>query len=528
MAGAAGCMLCKCSARRNLYAFSELFSENRKIRNGFRHVRNATMVPLIPSGKGISKRRFSMSKRARVSSMDAREKSRSLTLKSSKQKRVPVFVMMPLDSVGLDTLGTPRIRKMKALSVSLKALKLAGVHGIAVEVWWGIVERTSPLAYDWSLYEELFKLISEVGLKLHIALCFHSNIHLSSPEKGLVSLPLWIQKIGSVDRDIYYRDRNGFSSEDCLSLGVDELPLFCGRTALQCYEDFIFNFLGKFDSLIGHVIEELSIGLGPDGELRYPAHPYADGRWRFPGIGEFQCFDKYMMEDLRSAACREGKPQWGEKGPLDAGCYNSFPSGIPFFEGGEKSFLSDYGHFFLEWYSGKLIRHADAIIGKTADMLKKYQQDEKTSVLLVVKIGVIYWWYKTLSHAAELTAGYYNTAQRDGYDSLASVLLSHGAALHLSCLEMMDSETPPAFLCSPEGLLEQLRNVSNKRSINLTGRNSNERFDKAGLQQIQANCYNPEAEAFRSFTYFRMSGNIFRAENWSNFVPFVKSMNAEQ
>ena len=65
-------------------------------------------------------------------------------------------------------------------------------------------------------------------------------------------------------------------------------------------------------------------------------------------------------------------------------------------------------------------------------MLQKYQQDEKTSVLLVVKIGIIYWWYKTLSHAAELTAGYYNTAQRDGYDSLASVLLSHGAALHLS------------------------------------------------------------------------------------------------
>lgn len=469
-----------------------------------------------------------MGKKTRVSSMDAREKSRSLTLKSSKQKRVPVFVMMPLDSFGIDTLGTPTIRKMKALSVSLKALKLAGVHGIAVEVWWGIVERTSPLAYDWSLYEQLFKLISESGLKLHIALCFHSNGQLSSQQKGCVSLPLWIQKIGSVDRDIYYQDQNGFSSEDCLTLGVDELPLFCGRTALQCYEDFIFNFLGKFDSLIGHVIEEISVGLGPAGELRYPAHPYADGRWRFPGIGEFQCFDKYMMEDLRLTACREGKPQWGEKGPLEAGCYNSFPSGVPFFEGGQNSFLSDYGHFFLEWYSGRLIRHADAIIGKAADMLRKYQQDEKTSVLLVVKIDVIYWWYKTLSHAAELTAGYYNTAQRDGYDPLASMLVRHGAALHISCLEMMDSETPPAYLSSPEGLLEQLRNVSKRRSINLTGRNRNERYDKAGLQRIQANCYNPQSEGVRSFTYFRMSGNIFKAENWSNFVPFVKSMSAEQ
>ncbi|XP_050138700.1 inactive beta-amylase 4, chloroplastic-like, partial [Malus sylvestris] len=51
--------------------------------------------------------------------------------------------------------------RIKALTVALKALKLACVHGIAVEVWWGIVERFSPLAYDWSLYEEIFKLVSD-------------------------------------------------------------------------------------------------------------------------------------------------------------------------------------------------------------------------------------------------------------------------------------------------------------------------------------------------------------------------------
>ncbi|TYK07944.1 aspartic proteinase A1-like [Cucumis melo var. makuwa] len=36
------------------------------------------------------------------------------------------------------------------------------------------------------------------------------------------------------------------------------------------------------------------IGLGPFGELRYLAHPFADGRWMFPEIGEFHCYDKYM------------------------------------------------------------------------------------------------------------------------------------------------------------------------------------------------------------------------------------------
>ena len=35
--------------------------------------------------------------------------------------------------------------------------------------------------------------------------------------------------------------------------------------------------------------------MGPAGELRYPAYPEGDGRWRFPGVGEFQCCDKYML-----------------------------------------------------------------------------------------------------------------------------------------------------------------------------------------------------------------------------------------
>ena len=39
-----------------------------------------------------------------------------------------------------------------------------------------------------------------------------------------------------------------------------------------------------------------------------------------------------------------------------------------------------------------------------------------------LKVAGIHWWYRTRSHAAELTAGYYNTAQRDGYNALIEVL----------------------------------------------------------------------------------------------------------
>ncbi|RXI03325.1 hypothetical protein DVH24_003977 [Malus domestica] len=66
------------------------------------------------------------------------------------------------------------------------------------------------------------------------------------------------------------------------------------------------------------------------------------------------------------AAGKQGKPQWGGKGPQNAGCYNSLPSEVPFFEEGEESILSDCG--------GRLLHHADDILAKAANILKKDQE----------------------------------------------------------------------------------------------------------------------------------------------------------
>ncbi len=66
---------------------------------------------------------------------------------------------------------------------------------------------------------------------------------------------------------------------------------------------FILGFAGE-------VIHEITVGLGPAGELRYPSYPEGDGRWRFPGVGEFQCFDRYMLADLREKAEAVGHPEW--------------------------------------------------------------------------------------------------------------------------------------------------------------------------------------------------------------------------
>lgn len=85
-----------------------------------------------------------------------------------------------------------------------------------------------------------------------------------------------------------------------------------------------------------------------------------------------------------------------------------------------------------EWYSGKLIGHADAILAKAANLFEIYEASKQQSVLLVAKVGTIYWWFQTIAHPAELTAGYYNTSVRDGYDPLASMLSRHGATLQIA------------------------------------------------------------------------------------------------
>lgn len=67
----------------------------------------------------------------------------------------------------------------------------------------------------------------------------------------------------------------------------------------QAYKDFMQSFCQEFESDLGSVITEIAVGMGPAGELRYPAYPTMDRRWKFPGIGEFQSYDKYMMAMLR-------------------------------------------------------------------------------------------------------------------------------------------------------------------------------------------------------------------------------------
>lgn len=75
---------------------------------------------------------------------------------------------------------------------------------------------------------------------------------------------------------------------------------------------------------------------------------------------------------------------------------------------------------------------------------------------MAIKVAGIHWWYKSRSHAAEMTAGYYNHLKRDGYAPIANMLAKRGVGLSFTCIEMSDDENPDPRHCSPQGARKTL------------------------------------------------------------------------
>jgi beta-amylase len=135
---------------------------------------------------------------------------------------------------------------------------------------------------------------------------------------------------------------------------------------------------------------------------------------------------------------------------------------------------AEYGSFFLSWYSGLLIQHADLLLGATKQVLSQRCRPRairearelsdggmlyvfEPAVQLGIKLAGVHWWFKSRTHAAELTAGYYNTRERNGYLPIFEMLKRHSATASFTCVEMRDCEHPTEGRCSPEGLLNQVR-----------------------------------------------------------------------
>lgn len=224
-----------------------------------------------------------------------------------------------------------------------------------------------------------------------------------------------------------------------------------------------------------------------------------------------------MRASLEASAEAAGKKDWGRRGPHDSGQYNQFPEDTGFFTR-EGTWNTEYGQFFLEWYSGMLLEHGDRILAAAEGVFRS------SGVKLSGKVAGIHWHYRTRSHAAELTAGYYNTRQRDGYLPIARMMSRHGVVLNFTCMEMKDEQQPGSANSSPEGLVRQVKMATKTAGVELAGENALERYDAAAYSQVLATSRSDSGNGLSAFTYLRMNKKLFEPENWRNLVEFVKSM----
>ena len=433
---------------------------------------------------------------------------------------IPFYVMLPLDVVSRDGV----LENKEVLEVALDALARVGVDGVMVDVWWGIVERKQPRNYDWTPYYELFQICEKLGLKVQAVMSFHA-CGANVGDVYEIKLPDWVLESGIQDPDLFFTDQYGYRNPECISLWADDARTVAGRTPRECYRDFMVSFRDTFENLLQSTISEIAVGCGPCGELRYPSYPENkrspnSSQWRFPGIGEFQCYDQRALGALARHAAEVGRIEWGGSGPHDCGGYNNLPQETGFFRADRGSWDSEYGQFFLDWYAKELIKHGD----KTLQTTREVFDYDITGVNVAIKCAGVHWWYNSRSHAAELTAGYFNTRsgdfapERDGYEPIVKICAKYNARLNFTCVEMVDGDHPWFARCGPEGLLRQIRTAAAKHNVRVAGENALCRFDRSAYERVIKNARGEgdDVELWKTgeklppmecFTFLRMSEN---------------------
>ena len=160
--------------------------------------------------------------------------------------KIPAFLMMPLDTIN-STSGTLSSEAIALIS------EVPGVRaeGIMVDVWWGICEPI-PGKYNFSGYTDLLRFCKQLNLKVQAVMSFHAcggNIG----DSVNIPLPTWVTELEPNIPELYYRDQRDDPSREYISLSCDHLRVFprsessgqhnsSNRTALDCYEDFMYAF----------------------------------------------------------------------------------------------------------------------------------------------------------------------------------------------------------------------------------------------------------------------------------------------
>uniref|UniRef100_A0ACD5WR98 Uncharacterized protein n=1 Tax=Avena sativa TaxID=4498 RepID=A0ACD5WR98_AVESA len=423
---------------------------------------------------------------------------------------VRLFVGLPINSV---TDGTT-VNSARGIEAGIRAVKLLGADGVEMQVFWSVVQPDSPDRFTWAGYRAVADMARAEGLSLRVSLRIHG-----SPGGNVPRLPAWVGAAAAIDRDILFTDSAGKRHDDCLSFAVDELPVLAGMSPLQRYEAFFRSFANAFEDLFESTITDVTVGLGPNGELRYPSYPPGSDATKFIGVGEFQCYDKYMLAQLKQHAQAFGQPMWGLSGPHDVPGYHESPDSREFFRDQDGSWQSPYGDFFLSWYAGKLLSHGDRVLGMASRVFGS------KPVELSAKVPFMHWFHGAKSRPAEAVAGFYKSNQKNCYSPVAKVFANHGCTMIVPGMDVCMNKQHRSTGSSPDQLLIQIKNACWRHGARIAGENASlVMTHTSSFSRIRSNILTTERVRPSHFTYQRMGAQFFSPEHWPQFTEFVRSV----
>lgn len=408
---------------------------------------------------------------------------------------VRLFVGLPADAVVSDGRGVGRPR---AVSAALRALKLLGVDGVELPVSWAVAQPGPGGWFEWAGYRAVAAMVRDAGLDLRVSLRTHGD-----------ALPGWVADAAAADPDVLFTDRSGHRRVGCLSFAVDELPVLVGKSPLQAYEAFFRSFAEEFDDLFGSTITDVTVSLGPNGELQYPSYPPGNqGSRGFDGVGEFQCYDKYMLARLKRHAESSGQPLWGLSGPHDGPRYDDeSPESSAFFRELGGSWKSAYGEFFLSWYTGELLAHGDRVLATASSAFRGKPVELSAKVPLLRGPG-------TGPSPADATAGFHG-----GYGPVTEMFARHSCAVIAAGVEARPDATA-------EERLAQVKAACTEHGARLAAESAPLAVARGGDGDGPARVIWLSAGRTRpcQFTYQRMGAEFFSPGHWPLFVQFVRAL----
>ncbi|MGD8194918.1 family 14 glycosylhydrolase [Herbiconiux sp. P18] len=359
----------------------------------------------------------------------------------------------------------------RAFTASLAVADAQGVDAVAVDVWWG---KTEPArgTFDWAYYDKLFGAVTRAGLDLVPMMSFHQCGGNVDDACTTIPVPPWVWEPYEVcgiagclggPVDDYFRSEYGNVNREAVApwgVGVDR-ALADMRDFMNAFED---HYSAGATDYRGR-IQEITIGTGPAGELRYPSYAHHDDAAAgspaaYPNRGTFQSYTDSAVRDFADwSVARYGSvagvaAAWGIPG-LTYAAISPPTDHDRFITSGSYASLR-YGKDFTRWYSESLLEHGHDVMVQAIDAF----DGAFAAVPLGFKVPGVHWQTMASSpmrRVPEIAAGlvhtdqaYNSAATGNGYDPLMNLVHdletvgdgtstpTHPIVLHFTALEMPD------------------------------------------------------------------------------------------